>query len=95
MAKLEIKNPTLSPATIEVYLDGAPVNHLRRLELSMGCDEVAIAKIEFYLDEVYVDAEVLLELQARLDKQENEKKIVMVPDGEFCKHVEVGGNEPL
>ena len=63
MAKLEIKGDSRTMFGMSFILDGHKLRHLESLELSMDIEGTNEATIRFLVDEMVVDADVLLRLQ--------------------------------
>lgn len=57
----------------DILVDGHEIRHLTSLDLSMASDEFNAAIISFYVDDVDIEEEVLVDLQAILDKKKEEE----------------------
>lgn len=66
MAKLQIAGGGIHPGEVSVYLDGVRIEKLVSLELTIAHDDANRCRIAFYLTDIEVDAEVLVELQAKI-----------------------------
>jgi hypothetical protein len=66
MATLKIRQTSFYPGALTAELDGHEIRHLTALTLEFDRRDVTVATLRIYVDEVDVDAETLVHLEAHV-----------------------------
>ena len=69
--RLKIEQPTLSPHSTRVWLDGLDISHgLQSLTLYWKSDELTMAELTIDIGEVDMDAQTIAHLTAVVERQQ-------------------------
>ena len=87
LANLEIKRNEGTTGGYKFIVDGHELKGVRSFTLNLPRDDAPVARVEFLVGGVDIDAAALLELQAAYICQQTEQKKTM-PSCKSCSHVE-------
>ena len=69
MAKLEIKGAENTISGIKILVDGREMNHVTELDLQLEIFQPNTASITFFVDDIDVDVDVMMRLNAIMEKK--------------------------